>query len=420
MTRIQSRLIALLLSSLACLGLFFPVVAAETPAVRAVLFFSTSCGHCHYVIEEVLPPLFEQYGDQLQILGIEISDAEGQALYRAAIEVLDIPEAQRGVPTLIVGETVLVGSAEIPEKFPGLIEEGLANGGIEWPDFPGMEAVLAAALAQSEQATESTTAPASPAPATAPPVATAETVATAIPTAPPATESATEPAPVAAAPPGSPDGTVLSLYGDPAIGQGAGSATLRDRILRDPVGNMLSILVLVGMMAALIYSLVRVLKAGSVADIRLEGSARGALLALFLTGLAVAAYMAFVETTATAAVCGPVGDCNTVQQSQYASLFGFLPVGVLGILGYVALAVAGAIHQWGPDTWRPPAAAALLSMAFFGVLFSIYLTFLEPFVIGATCLWCLSSAVIMTAILLILVAGLPEPQPAAWRSKAQA
>ena len=37
-----------------------------------------------------------------------------------------------------------------------------------------------------------------------------------------------------------------------------------------------------------------------------------------------------------------------------------------------------------------------------GVLFSIYLTFLEPFVIGATCAWCLSSAVIMTLLLLLV------------------
>jgi uncharacterized membrane protein len=38
-------------------------------------------------------------------------------------------------------------------------------------------------------------------------------------------------------------------------------------------------------------------------------------------------------------------------------------------------------------------------MTLFGTLFSIYLTFLEPFVIGATCAWCLASAVIMTALL---------------------
>jgi len=38
-------------------------------------------------------------------------------------------------------------------------------------------------------------------------------------------------------------------------------------------------------------------------------------------------------------------------------------------------------------------------MTAFGTLFSIYLTFLEPFVIGATCAWCLSSAIIMTLLI---------------------
>ena len=44
---------------------------------------------------------------------------------------------------------------------------------------------------------------------------------------------------------------------------------------------------------------------------------------------------------------------------------------------------------------------ALFGMALFGTGFSIYLTFLEPFVIGATCMWCLSSAIILTVILLL-------------------
>jgi uncharacterized membrane protein len=39
-----------------------------------------------------------------------------------------------------------------------------------------------------------------------------------------------------------------------------------------------------------------------------------------------------------------------------------------------------------------------------GVAFSVYLTFLEPFVIGATCAWCITSALLMTA-LLIMTAG---------------
>jgi uncharacterized membrane protein len=40
---------------------------------------------------------------------------------------------------------------------------------------------------------------------------------------------------------------------------------------------------------------------------------------------------------------------------------------------------------------------ALLGVTGSGTLFSMDLT-LEPFVIGATCLWCLSSAVIMTTL----------------------
>ena len=47
---------------------------------------------------------------------------------------------------------------------------------------------------------------------------------------------------------------------------------------------------------------------------------------------------------------------------------------------------------------------ALFAMALFGVLFSLYLTYLEPFVIRAVCIWCLSNAVIITLIM-IFTAG---------------
>ena len=122
--------------------------------------------------------------------------------------------------------------------------------------------------------------------------------------------------------------------------------------------------------------------------------------------------MAFVETTHTTAVCGPVGDCNTVQQSEYALLFGRLPIGVLGVLGYAAMLVVWVGRRWGRGSLQRLSNLALFAMALFGTLFSIYLTFLEPFVIGATCIWCLTSALCMTLILLILAGSIsvrPEP-----------
>jgi uncharacterized membrane protein len=114
----------------------------------------------------------------------------------------------------------------------------------------------------------------------------------------------------------------------------------------------------------------------------------------------VATYLSYVEATDSKAICGPVGNCNSVQQSPYAYLFGIIPIGILGVVGYLAVLIAWILTEIGPQPWRRYFSIAIWGMGWFGVLFSIYLTFLEPFVIGATCAWCLSSAVIMTLIFL--------------------
>ena len=98
-------------------------------------------------------------------------------------------------------------------------------------------------------------------------------------------------------------------------------------------------------------------------------------------------------------MCGPVGDCNTVNQSEYARLFGVLPVGALGLVGYAALSLAWSVSRFASGTVVSWARLSLLVMTVGGTLFSIYLTFLEPFVIGATCAWCLTSSVVMTAMM---------------------
>jgi uncharacterized membrane protein len=136
---------------------------------------------------------------------------------------------------------------------------------------------------------------------------------------------------------------------------------------------------------------------------------------LCLIGAGIAGYLAYVETAQVTAVCGPVGDCNTVQQSEYAWLFGLFPVGVLGLVGYVVIGIAWCASHYGRGPWAEFAAWALAGLTLFGTLFSIYLTFLEPFVIGATCAWCLTSAVIMTALLYLTAT--PEKGAAATHLK---
>ena len=192
---------------------------------------------------------------------------------------------------------------------------------------------------------------------------------------------------------------------------GGPSDGFRARFGRDPVGNGLAVIVLVGMIAAFCWAMAqrpwrawgkRVPVSRSSRDWPAGRLVDWAVPLLSLIGLGVAGYMAYVETQQVQAVCGPVGDCNSVQQSEYARLFGLIPIGVVGVLGYLAILAAWAIYRLSPGRIGQWAGLALWAMTAGGVLFSIYLTFLEPFVIGATCAWCLSSAVIMT-LLLILV-----------------
>ena len=116
--------------------------------------------------------------------------------------------------------------------------------------------------------------------------------------------------------------------------------------------------------------------------------------------MGVAFYLSFVEITKTEAICGPVGNCNSVQESPYAYLFGVIPVGAMGLVGYATILAAWLFQRYGPKNWGKFFTLVIWVCAWFGILFTIYLTFLEPFVIGATCAWCITSAIIMTLIFL--------------------
>jgi uncharacterized membrane protein/thiol-disulfide isomerase/thioredoxin len=342
--------------------------------VRAVLFYSPGCPHCHKVISEDLPPLLEKYGERLQIIGVDTTQPGGQALYQAAIQRYGIPEERRGVPTLIVDDVVLVGSLEIPQQLPDLVEKYLAQGGVDWPDIPGLAEALAAAQ-PTPNATPAQSTPTVTSAQTLPPTPPA----TASPASPPSSTPALTPTPTRA---------VLIVTED-------NPPDWRAKLARDPAGNALAIVTLLGMALVTGYVLVAWRRTAD------EPAAwqSWAIPLLAVLGLGVAGYLAYVETQRVAAVCGPVGDCNTVQQSAYAWLFGLIPIGVLGLLGYVAILIAWAVAHYGNGQLAGLAWLALLVMTLCGTLFSMYLTFLEPFVIGATCAWCLTSAVVMTALM---------------------
>jgi len=417
-----------------------PIAQAATPVVRAVLFASPTCPHCAAVKEEVLPPLIARYGSRLQIVTVSTATPKGYELFLSAC--MKYGNTHMSVPMLVVGSTSLTGSADIPQKFPDLIEKSLASGGVDWPGIPGLGTLMAANPAFSEETQPSVEPPAQE---SAVKVSGQSTVDDRVPAEPPsptsttsveskpsaATVTASTPAPSAAksspqslgsiiptarntvTPSGTPpaavkaEGSGLTVPAPPVQAPASGMIDLTsgeaemgifDRIKLDIYGNGLAILVLVGMILTLIFSPSIYKRQSTAANPTIRPRYDWLIPILILAGLGIAAYLSHVEVSKVEAVCGPVGDCNTVNQSKYAQLFGILPIGVLGMLGFLAILAAWALRRWGPGRLPAWAAIAIMGMTGFGTLFSIYLTFLEPFVIGATCLWCLSSAVIMTVL----------------------
>ena len=364
MKKTRATLLVLLIAAFVVSA--FPALAQtdteKGPVVQAVMFFSPTCGHCEIVINEHLPVIFEQYGGEPTILFDDTVPPEEVAFYEMSNGTLEIllvdasveigaimfeEDSERlgvdrpGVPRLDIEDIYLVGSEQIPTELPGIIERGLATGGIPWPDVPGLEAALSTIPGSSdvEQPDDN---------------GEASTPADTLPE--------------------------------------ASDETIGDKIARDPLGNGLAILVLAGLLVSLVLVPILVSR-GS-----LDGGPPWVVPVLAVVGLGVSLYLGSVETNGVEAVCGPVGDCNAVQQSEYASIFG-IPIGVLGAIAYAGLIIGWVIARFSKGRIADMAAVLIAATAFGGTVFSIYLTFLEPFVIGATCLWCLTSALAIVGLL---------------------
>jgi uncharacterized membrane protein len=130
---------------------------------------------------------------------------------------------------------------------------------------------------------------------------------------------------------------------------------------------------------------------------------RALAVGIAVAGCAVAGYLTWVHYAELEPVCvGGGGGCERVQASAYAELGG-IPVAVLGLASYAAILVA-LLAARGAGLL----VAAGLALVCFG--FSLYLTYLELFVIDAICQWCIANAVIATGLALACTPLATRPQ----------
>ena len=117
-------------------------------------------------------------------------------------------------------------------------------------------------------------------------------------------------------------------------------------------------------------------------------------------GVFVAAVLSYSHWADRAVPCGVSRGCDTVAKHESSVWFG-VPVAMVGLAGYLALAVLSAIRpRVDKDVWRRLTNVSLAG-TLFGFLASVYFMFTSVTVIKATCMWCVASALIMTASLIV-------------------
>ena len=108
-------------------------------------------------------------------------------------------------------------------------------------------------------------------------------------------------------------------------------------------------------------------------------------------------------------VCLGTG-CDAVRASVYSHL-GSIPMPLFGVAGYLAVAIVIIAESLLSAPLAKWARYAVAGMTAFGFVFSLYLEYLQAFVIHAFCAWCVTSGLTMTALCGVAIYNLVRPAP---------
>jgi uncharacterized membrane protein len=127
---------------------------------------------------------------------------------------------------------------------------------------------------------------------------------------------------------------------------------------------------------------------------------------LAIIGLLDSIYLAWLKLAGTTALCGGVGDCESVNNSIYAEING-IPIALLGAGAYLLIMALLLVEgRFGLGTEWP--VMGVFGLSLIGTLYSVYLTYLEVAVLHAICPYCVLSAIAIALILVISVIRLRQ------------
>ena len=121
-----------------------------------------------------------------------------------------------------------------------------------------------------------------------------------------------------------------------------------------------------------------------------------AVIGLALSGISL--FNHYKETPTEYCSFGEDFNCDVVNHSVYARFLG-VPVAAIGLAGYAALLLLTFVRS-------RVAAALLLLGALIGLGFSLYLTYIEAYVLATWCILCLGSLAVIVGITGLSAVGL--------------
>ena len=127
-----------------------------------------------------------------------------------------------------------------------------------------------------------------------------------------------------------------------------------------------------------------------------------------LIGLAAAIYTTIMKLTGNEKMCVGNGGCLVTLNSPYGTIYG-IPVSVIGVGGYLAILAVLIFEKKATGTFfKQNATMITFGMALIGFLFTLYLIYLEIFVIKDLCPFCVTSQIAMTLLFIISVIRLVQ------------
>lgn len=130
----------------------------------------------------------------------------------------------------------------------------------------------------------------------------------------------------------------------------------------------------------------------------MKGKAWKIIALLSAMGAALCLYLLYQHIVGSGPVC-PTGGCDDVLASEYSVFLGFSVSG-WGLLYYVGFFILALIQEKKGSLLLIKGIGVYLIS---GVIFTIYLRYLEFFKIGQICLWCWVSVLIIAIITVVYI-----------------